>query len=227
MSIPAQGAVGAETMTAGPKMVLLPMDDPSQPLHHSGLPSAMIRAGGDAFHRLKRDHSLVADSCSLAVGIYRAMTEAHAKEIATLTPPAALASPRADSDERTAGEPQGAWMQTFCLPHFRVLDPDPSQILIEDIAHHLSQNVRYGGACIRFLSVAEHSVHMARAARPEHALWALLHDASETYLHDLVRPVKRSLAGYAQAEDRIMRAVCERFGLPLEMPREVERASTT
>ncbi|WP_375274447.1 DUF3850 domain-containing protein [Methylorubrum thiocyanatum] len=103
-----QGAEGAETRTAGPMMVLLPMDDPRRPLHHSGLPSAMIRAGGDAFHRLKRDHSLVADSCSLAVGIYRAMTEAHAKEIATLTPPAALASPRADSDERTAGA--AAWV---------------------------------------------------------------------------------------------------------------------
>jgi hypothetical protein len=109
-------------MTAGPKMVLLPMDDPSQPLHHSGLPSAMIRAGGDAFHRLKRDHSLVADSCSLAVGIYRAMTEAHAKEIATLTPPAALASPRADGDERTAGET----LKEACKPweHYTGEPPD-------------------------------------------------------------------------------------------------------
>jgi hypothetical protein len=80
-----QGADGAGTKT-GLTMVLLPMDDPRRPLPYSDLPPAMIRAGGDAFHRLKRDRSLDADSCSLAVGIYRAMTEAHAREIATLSP---------------------------------------------------------------------------------------------------------------------------------------------
>ncbi|ACK82503.1 hypothetical protein [Methylorubrum extorquens] len=92
-----QGAIGAETKTAGQTMVLLPLDDPNRPLNDSGLPSVMIRAGGDAFHRLKRDHSLAADSCSLAVGIYRAMTEAHAREIATL-------SPRTDGAGAAAGE---------------------------------------------------------------------------------------------------------------------------
>lgn len=95
-----QGASAART--AGLTMVLLPMDDPHRPLPYSDLPPAMIRAGGDAFHRLKRDRSLDADSCSLAVGIYRAMTEAHAREIATLSPSAALAS-RADTAEMTAG----------------------------------------------------------------------------------------------------------------------------
>lgn len=113
-------------------------------------------------------------------------------------------------------------MQTYSLSRFSPLAPDPNTILIEDIAHHLSQAVRYGGAGIRFLSVAEHSVHLARAASPENALWALLHDASEAYLHDIVRPVKRELLGYRMAEGRLMHAVCERFGLAPQMPREVK-----
>jgi hypothetical protein len=81
-----QGADGAGTKTAGQTMVLLPMDDPRRPLKDSGLPSVMIWAGGEAYDDLTADRAIDLDSCSLAVGIYRAMTEAHAKEIATLSP---------------------------------------------------------------------------------------------------------------------------------------------
>ncbi|EHP94935.1 hypothetical protein [Methylorubrum extorquens] len=81
-----QGADGAGTKTAGQTMVLLPMDDPRRPLNDSGLPSVMIWAGGEAYDDLTADKAIDLDSCSLAVGIYRAMTEAHAKEIATLSP---------------------------------------------------------------------------------------------------------------------------------------------
>ena len=85
---------------------------------------------------------------------------------------------------------------------------------------------RYAGHCKRFYSVAEHSVLLSQAVAPEHRLWALLHDASEAYLVDVPRPVKPFLPGYREAEDRLMAAVCERFGLPHAMPCEVKRVDS-
>ena len=116
-----QGAEGAETMTAGQTMVLLPMDDPGRPLNDSGLPSVMIWAGGEAYDNLTADKAIDLDSCSLAVGIYRAMTEAHAREIATLSP-----APRTDGG-MTAGE-DGAWpferTRTYLLAELERLRAD-------------------------------------------------------------------------------------------------------
>jgi hypothetical protein len=56
---------------------------------------------------------------------------------------------------------------------------------------------------------------------------ALLHDASEAYLVDVPRPLKPFLRGYREAEDKIMLAVCERFGLAPEMPATVKDADTS
>ena len=72
--------------------------------------------------------------------------------------------------------------------------------------------------------MAEHSVLLARAVAPENQLWALLHDATEAYLVDVPRPLKPFLVGYREAEDKIARAVCERFGL--QMPPEVKAFDT-
>ena len=71
-----------------------------------------------------------------------------------------------------------------------------------------------------FYSVAQHSVIVSERVPPEHALWGLLHDASEAYLCDVARPVKRlpELAGYRDAEAAIMRAVSDRFGLWIGFP---------
>lgn len=119
----------------------------------------------------------------------------------------------------------GDWMQTFSGRRFWPLDPRPDEIFIEDIAHALSMQCRYAGHCIRFYSVAEHCVHLARAftamGAPDLARWALLHDASEAYLIDVPRPVKPHLAGYKPAEAKVMAAVAARFGLPPDMPAEV------
>ncbi len=118
----------------------------------------------------------------------------------------------------------GDWMQTFSGRQFWPLDPRPDEVFIEDIAHALSLQCRYGGHCLRFYSVAEHCVHLARYVQREHGLWALLHDASEAYIVDVPRPLKRFLAGYRDAEEAVMAAVCDRFGLPREMPKEVHEA---
>jgi len=117
----------------------------------------------------------------------------------------------------------GDWMQTYTGRQFWPIDPRPEEIEIEDIAHALSMMCRYNGHCRTFYSVAEHSVLVSEHVPKEHALRALLHDASEAYIADIVRPAKRFIAGYHEAETRIMNAVCERFGLPPTMPTEVKR----
>jgi hypothetical protein len=120
----------------------------------------------------------------------------------------------------------GDWMQTASGRQFWPMDPRPEEIDIEDIAHALSMLCRFGGHCLRFYSVAEHSVLLSRHVAPEHKRWALLHDASEAYLVDVPRPIKPFLTGYVAAEDGIMETVCRKFGLPRQMPIEVAAADT-
>lgn len=116
----------------------------------------------------------------------------------------------------------GDWMQTYTGLRFWPLDPRVEDISLNDIAHSLSMQCRYGGHSLRFYSVAEHSVLVAQACSIENALWGLLHDASEAYLVDVPRPLKRSLPGYKEAEDRVMRCVAEKFNLSWPMPDEVK-----
>lgn len=116
-------------------------------------------------------------------------------------------------------------MQTFTGRQFYPMDPRAEEIEPVDIAHALSLICRYGGHVKRFYSVAEHCVLMSEEVPAEHALWALLHDATEAYVGDMVRPLKRQLPDYCAAEDRVMVSVAERFGLAsAEMPPEVKDA---
>lgn len=118
----------------------------------------------------------------------------------------------------------GDWMQTYSGRQFWPLDPRPEEVCIEDIAHALSLICRFNGHCERFYSVAEHSVLVSLVVPKEIALWALLHDASEAYIADIIRPAKRFITGYAELEEKIMASVCARFGLPAKMPPAVKRA---
>ncbi|HEY8593285.1 MAG TPA: hypothetical protein VIL42_10550 [Sphingomicrobium sp.] len=112
----------------------------------------------------------------------------------------------------------GNWMQMYSGGQFWPLDPRAEEVRIEDIAHALSNICRYGGHCERFYSVAEHSVLVSYAVPPEHALIALLHDATEAYVGDVVRPLKRLLSGYAAIERRVWEAIASRFGMAVELP---------
>lgn len=118
---------------------------------------------------------------------------------------------------------RGDWIQTATGRQFWPMDPRPDDVCIDDIAHALSLLCRFGGHCLRFYSVAEHCVLLARVAPPEFGLWALLHDASEAYLVDVPRPIKPFLVGYSEAEDKIMRAVAVRYRLHLGMPAIVKQ----
>ncbi len=123
------------------------------------------------------------------------------------------------------------FIETHSGRRFRPLEPDAGSIVIEDIAHALSQQCRFSGHTVVPYSVAEHSVRVAElletwAAPKQVQLWGLLHDASEAYLVDIPMPLKHTdaFAAYRVAERALMLAVCERFGLPADEPGRVRRA---
>jgi hypothetical protein len=118
------------------------------------------------------------------------------------------------------------WIQTFTRKQFWPLEPRPQDIDIVDIAHALSNLCRYGGHVEEFYSVAQHCVLVSRVVPQEHALRGLLHDASEAYLVDVPRPIKRSegMEAYRAAEQRLEAAIYERFGLPSEDPECIKTA---
>jgi 5'-deoxynucleotidase YfbR-like HD superfamily hydrolase len=113
-------------------------------------------------------------------------------------------------------------MQTATGRQFWPLDPRPNEVFIEDIAHALAMLGRFGGHCLRFYSVAEHSVLLSRCAEPRLKFWALMHDAAEAYVVDVPRPLKQSLHGYKEAEDAVMRAISVRFNLHLNLPQAIK-----
>ena len=119
-----------------------------------------------------------------------------------------------------------AWIQTFSGRKFHLLDPHPSEVFIEDVAHALSLLCRYTGHVREFYSVADHSVRVSQVCDPQDALAGLLHDASEAYLADLNSPLKHSpeMSRYRTAERRVQTAIAERFGVPAKKPPSVEVA---
>lgn len=121
-------------------------------------------------------------------------------------------------------ERQGDWMQVNSGARFYPLDVRPEDINPRDIAHALSLLCRYGGHVDRFYSVAEHCVLMSEVVAPEFALHALLHDATEAYVVDVPRPVKRYLTNYQNIEDDVWLAITEHFGIDPRLPLEVTEA---
>lgn len=117
---------------------------------------------------------------------------------------------------------KGTWMQTATGKQFWPLDPRPEEVDIVDIAFGLSKICRYGGHTTRFYSVAEHSVLVAQALPKNLQMYGLLHDASEAYLGDVIRPLKRFIPGYREIEEAVMVAICAHFGLTYPMPAAIK-----
>lgn len=116
------------------------------------------------------------------------------------------------------------WIQTYTGRMFYILDPQTSNICIEDIAHSLSMKCRFNGHCDKFYSVSEHSILVSKYVPSEYAMWGLLHDAAEAYLPDVPRPIKPHLTEFKNIENNIMLAVIEKFSLnPIKQPSIVKR----
>ncbi|MEQ9260202.1 MAG: HD family hydrolase [Roseovarius sp.] len=114
-----------------------------------------------------------------------------------------------------------------------LLDPTPVDIEIEDIAHGLSFVARWNGQTNGDFaySVAEHSLlveaifaRISPKAPPKWRLAALLHDAPEYVIGDMISPVKNAVGpGYDELDKRLAAAIHLRFGLPAAIPATVKR----
>jgi 5'-deoxynucleotidase YfbR-like HD superfamily hydrolase len=129
--------------------------------------------------------------------------------------------------EEEVSERKGDWSQTYTGRQFWPLDPRPEDVCLEDVAHHLSNICRFGGACGMFYSVAQHAVLVSTVAERRAiqacvppsdvqrlALHGLHHDDAEAYIGDMVRPLKRFIPQFVEIEDAIVeRAIAPHFGL--------------
>lgn len=126
-----------------------------------------------------------------------------------------------------------AWQRMLSGRRLDLLDPTPVDIEIADIAHGLAFVARWNGQTEGDFpySVAEHSLlvealftRMVRAAEPRWQLAALLHDAPEYVIGDMISPVKAAVGpGYGALDDRLTAAIHIRFGLPAAIPVKVKR----
>jgi hypothetical protein len=152
------------------------------------------------------------------------------------------------SDDLTTWR-RGDWMQTYTGKKFYPMDPQVEDVDILDIAHSLSMQCRYNGHVDQFYSVAEHCVLMSNWIEEEYwdaegggglpllevlelSLWALLHDAPEAYIGDMIRPVKLHMPEFCDLDDRIMSVIATKFNLPEspagpgKLPEVVKEADT-
>lgn len=114
------------------------------------------------------------------------------------------------------------WIQTYSGGRICSLDPLINEISIVDIAHALSNNCRFTGHTIFHYSVAQHCVLCCLYAPEEFKLECLLHDASEAYLADLARPVKRVLTEYVKYERILEETLARKFKLKYPFPNLVK-----
>ncbi|MDO5759112.1 MAG: HD family hydrolase [Rhodobacterales bacterium] len=124
--------------------------------------------------------------------------------------------------------PPRAWQKMLSGRRLDLLDPTPVDIEIEDIAHGLAFVARWNGQTQGDFaySVAEHSLlveqifgRIAPKAPPGWQLAALLHDAPEYVIGDMISPVKAAVGpGYGELEKRLSSAIHLRFGLPATIP---------
>jgi 5'-deoxynucleotidase YfbR-like HD superfamily hydrolase len=126
-----------------------------------------------------------------------------------------------------------AWQRMLSGRRLDLLDPTPVDIEIEDIAHGLAFVARWNGQTYGDwpYSVAEHSIlveaifsRLNPGISSKWLLAALLHDAPEYVIGDLISPVKAAVgAGYGELDERLTAAIHIRFGLPAALPQAIKR----
>lgn len=107
------------------------------------------------------------------------------------------------------------YVSTFLGHRFYLTRPQIDDVAIEDIAHGLAYQCRFNGQTQAFYSVAQHSLMVMALVPAEERFAALLHDAAEAYLGDMVKPLKNLFPEFAAIEQQVMRIIGERFGVDL------------
>jgi len=125
-----------------------------------------------------------------------------------------------------------AWQRMLSGRRLDLLDPSPFDIEIEDIAHGLARVARWNGQTVgdHAFSVAQHSfvveeiaAHIRPGLEPRWRLAALLHDAPEYVIGDMISPFKAALGfDYHSFEERLEAAIHHRFGLPARVPAPIK-----
>jgi 5'-deoxynucleotidase YfbR-like HD superfamily hydrolase len=126
-----------------------------------------------------------------------------------------------------------AWQRMLSGRRLDLLDPSPLDIEIADIAHGLARVARWNGQTrgAHIFSVAQHTLLVEAVMREQMPrldvrfwLAALLHDAPEYVIGDMISPFKAVLGGdYKAVEKRLLAAIHIRFGLPPVLSAEIER----
>lgn len=109
-----------------------------------------------------------------------------------------------------------SYITTYGKTHFNPINPKQEDINIEDIAHALSLLCRANGHFKSFYSVGQHSINCmmeakARGYSEKVQLACLLHDASEAYLSDITRPVKKALPQYIEIEEKLQKLIWDKW----------------
>lgn len=127
--------------------------------------------------------------------------------------------------------PARAWQRMLSGRRLDLLDPSPEDIEIADIAHGLARVARWNGQTTgaHALSVAQHVLLVEDIAHAIHPDWskrwrlaALLHDAAEYVIGDLISPFKTAIGlDYKAFELRLLSAIHSRFALPPQLPSEI------
>ncbi|MER2632467.1 MAG: HD family hydrolase [Rhizobiaceae bacterium] len=133
-----------------------------------------------------------------------------------------------------ARAPARAWQRMLSGRRLDLLDPSPLDVEISDIAHGLARVARWNGQTFgdHAFSVAQHSLLVEdiflllhAEAGAEAQLTALLHDAPEYVIGDMISPFKSVVGGgYKAVEERLQRAIHLRFSLPPAMPAMLKKA---
>lgn len=104
-----------------------------------------------------------------------------------------------------------------------LLDPKPEQICLHDIAKGLSNICRFGGQLEHFQSVAKHTLLVWYLAPPRLKRAALLHDASEAYLGDIIKPLKVLIQDiYGPFEDRFTEVIFKKYHVNIDLLNELK-----
>lgn len=109
-------------------------------------------------------------------------------------------------------------INTFTGKKLSFISPKPEQIDAEDIAHGLAFKGHFAGQTLEFFSIAEHSLLVKRLIprslrTSKLCIAALLHDGSEAYTGDMVKPLKLLLPEFNIFEERLMNAISAHFGI--------------
>ena len=107
-------------------------------------------------------------------------------------------------------------IQTVSGKFFWPLEPRADEILVEDVAHGLASEFRYGNHAPIHYPVAWHCVALSRVVPRHLAKFALVHDAAEAYLKDIPRPLRRQepfKTMYQEIHDRLLEECCIAFGV--------------